>query len=115
MRVVDEQKLTERQRYWLDHLRACETAGKTMQAYASENGIDVRSFYGAKKRLVRRGVLAAENRSGGVAFTRARVVGGAAHSGDCRIQFPNGVTVTFPHTVDGGALSRILGAVAALG
>ena len=115
MGVVDEQKLTERQRYWLDHLRACETAGKTMRTYASENAIDVRSLYGAKKRLVRRGVLAAEKRSGGVAFTRARVVGVAPHSGDCRIQFPNGIRVTFSAAVDGGALSKILGAVASLG
>jgi len=115
MRVIDEQKLTERQRYWLDHLRACETKGKTMRAYASETGIDARSLYGAKKRLVKRGVLSAEKRSGGVGFTRAHVVGGAAHGSDCRVQFPNGITVTFSATVDGGALSKILGAVAALG
>lgn len=115
MQVVDEQKLTERQRYWLEHLRACEAAGKTMRAYASESGIDVRSLYDAKKRLVRDGVLAAEKGVAGVGFSRARVVGAAAHSGGCRIQFPNGITVTFSDTVDGGALSRILGAVAALG
>ena len=115
MRVIGEQALTERQRYWLEHLRACEAAGKTMRAYASEAGIDVRSLYGAKKRLVKRGVLAAENGSGGVAFTRARVVGVAAPGSDCRVQFPNGITVIFTATVDGGALSKILGAVAALG
>ena len=115
MQFVDEQKLTERQRYWLDHLRACEAAGKTMRAYASESGIDAGSLYGAKKRLVKCGVLAAEKRSGGVEFSRARVVADAAHGSDCRIQFPNGITVTFSATVEGGALSRILGAVATLG
>ena len=115
MLVVGEQALTERQRYWLEHLRACEAAGKTMRAYASESGVDARSLYGAKKRLVKRGVLAAEKRSGGVEFSRARVLGSAAHGSDCRIQFPNGITVTFSAAVDGGALSRILGAVATLG
>ncbi len=115
MRVVDEQALTERQRYWLEHLRVCEAAGKTMRAYASENGIDARSLYGAKKRLVKHGVLAAEKRSGGVEFSRARVVVGATHGSDFRIQFPNGITVTFSATVDGGALSKILGAVTTLG
>ena len=92
MRVIDEQKLTERQRYWMEHLRACEASGKTMRAYASATGIDARSLYDAKKRLVQRGVLSAEKRSGGVEFSRARVVAGAAHGGDCRIQFPNGIT-----------------------
>ena len=115
MRVIDEQKLTERQRYWLEHLRACEAAGKTMRGYASATGIDARSLYGAKKRLVKCGVLAAEKRSGGVEFSRARVVDGAVHSSDCRVQFPNGITVTCSATVDCGALSRILGAVATLG
>ena len=114
MRVMSEQSLTERQRYWLEHLRTCKAAGVTMQAYASEHGIDVRSLYGAKKRMVKRGVLAAEKRSGGVEFSRARVLGAAAH-GDCRVQFPNGITVTFSDTLDGRALSRILGTVATLG
>jgi len=112
---MGEQTLTERQRYWLEHLRTCKAAGVTMQAYASEHGIDVRSLYGAKKRLVKRGVLAAEKRSGGVEFSRARVLGGSAHGSDCRIQFPNGITVTCSATVDCGALSRILGTVATLG
>ena len=115
MRVVGEQALTERQRYWLEHLRACEAAGKSMRAYASESGIDARSLYGAKKRLVRGGVLAAEKRSGGVEFSRARVLGAAAHCDECRVQFPNGITVTFSATVEGGALSKILGAVTTLG
>ena len=114
MRVMGEQSLTERQRYWMDHLRACEATGKTMRAYASETGIDARSLYGAKKRLVKRGVLSAEKRSVGVEFSRARVLGVAAH-GDCRVQFPNGITVTFSATVEGGALSKILSAVATLG
>ena len=99
MRVIDEQSLTERQRYWLKHLRSCKAVGVTMQAYASEHGIDVRSLYGAKKRLVKRGVLATEKRSGGVEFSRARVVVGAAPGSDCRVQFPNGITVTFSATV----------------
>lgn len=115
MGVMSEQSLTERQRFWLEHLRSCKEAGKTMQAYASEHGIDVRSLYGAKKRLVKRGVLAAEKRSGGVEFSRARVLGAAAHGGDYRIQFPNGITVTFSDTLDCSALSKILGAVATLG
>ena len=58
MRDVDGQKLTERQRYWLEHLRACEKAGKTMQAYAIVRWREVRACDGAKKRVGRRVVLA---------------------------------------------------------
>ena len=86
-----------------------------MRAYASESGIEVRSLYDAKKRLVKRGVLAVESRSGRVGFARAHVVGSTAYSGECRIQFPNGIAVTFSATVEDAALSRILGTVAALG
>lgn len=28
MDVVDEMKLTDRQRYWLGHIQACEASGK---------------------------------------------------------------------------------------
>jgi len=31
--------LTERQRYWLEQVRACEASGKTVGEYAAEQGI----------------------------------------------------------------------------
>ena len=48
-------RLTKRQSLWLEHLRAC--ADGSMSAYAQANGLNVRSLYGAKKRLKRQGLL----------------------------------------------------------
>ena len=108
MAEIVEEKLTQRQRYWLEHLRACEASGKTMRAYAVENEIDVDSFYGAKKRLVQQGVLAGSKEQG---FVRAQLVD---HAGGCRVQFPNGIAVTFC-SLDVVSLSKLLSTLATLG
>ena len=49
--------LTSRQRYWLAHLQACTTAGKTIAAYAKEQGLQATTMYAGKKVLVNKGVL----------------------------------------------------------
>lgn len=38
--------LTDRQRYWLEHIEACEAFGKSMAEYAASQGIAVRAMYG---------------------------------------------------------------------
>ena len=50
--------LTERQRYWLEHIRACKDSGMTMADYAAEHGLTARTMYAGKKILVKKGVLA---------------------------------------------------------
>ena len=49
--------LTERQRYWLEQIKACEASGKSVARDAAEHGIHARAMYRAKKLLVRKGVL----------------------------------------------------------
>jgi hypothetical protein len=51
-----DSRLTKRQSFWLEHLRAC--ADGSMSAYAEANGLNVHSLYGAKKRLKHQGPLA---------------------------------------------------------
>ncbi len=43
--------LTERQQYWLKHIRACDGAGKPSVEYARENGIEVSAMHSARKAL----------------------------------------------------------------
>jgi len=38
-------------------LRACETSGKGIAAYAADHGLDARAMYTGKKVLVKKGVL----------------------------------------------------------
>ncbi len=47
--------LTERQRFWLEHLRACGSG--SLKAYAVQHALEVSSLYEAKSRLKRKGML----------------------------------------------------------
>jgi putative transposase len=49
--------LTDRQRFWLEHIQACEASGKSMAKYAASQDIAVRAMYAGKKILVKKGLL----------------------------------------------------------
>ena len=112
--MVDEKKpgLTERQRYWLEQIEACKGSGKSVAAYAWEHGLEARAMYGAKKVLVRKGLLPGTH---GVRFQRVQTTSAVAVGSEWRIRLPNGVAVDFSGAVDGGTLSTVLHAVAKLG
>lgn len=57
MDVAEEMCLTDRQRHWLEQIKACEATGKSVAAYAAVHGIEARAMYGAKKVLVKKSVL----------------------------------------------------------
>ena len=103
--------LTEHQRFWLNHVRACEASGKRITEYAAEQGLGVRAMYDGKRALVKKGVLP---RTHDARFQRARVVEPVASSEWC-IQMPNGVSVAFAGPVDSRTLTTVLSAVATLG
>jgi hypothetical protein len=48
---------TERQRYWLGQVRACEASGKTVAEYAAGQGFSAQAMYAGEMLLVRKGVL----------------------------------------------------------
>ena len=103
--------LTEHQRYWLKHVRACEASGKRITEYATENGLGVRAMYDGKRSLVKKGVLP---RTHAARFQRAQVVDPFVGS-EWRIELPNGLSVSFAGPVDAGALASVLNTAAALG
>lgn len=81
--------LTERDTFWLGHLRAC--ANSSLKAYAESHDLDVRALYDAKARLKRKGALRSLPAARLVRVERAsRSVGGPAY---CRVHLPNGVAV----------------------
>ena len=55
-----EVKVTARQQFWLDHLRACGRSKHSLKGYAELHGLDVRLFYEAKSRLKRKGAFGAQ-------------------------------------------------------
>jgi hypothetical protein len=102
--------LTQRQRYWLEHVQACEASGKSIAAYSTEQGIAARAMYGGKKVLVKKGILPATQPT---RFQRVLVMQ-ATLSSKWRIGLPNGVSVAFVGAVDGQALTAILHSAASL-
>ena len=101
MDEAPEISLTEHQRYWLKHVRACEASGKRITAYATDHGLGVRAMYDGKRVLVvKKGVLP---RTRATRFQRAQVVDPVMGS-EWRIQLPNGVSVAFAGSVDAGSL-----------
>ena len=102
--------LTERQRYWLEHVQACEAAGKTIAEYAAEHGLAAQAMYAGKKILVRKGVLPPTRPA---RFQRVQVAGPVVGS-EWRIQLPNGVSVAFSGSVDAATLTTILNTAATL-
>ena len=71
MDEAPEISLTEHQRYWLKHVRACDASGKRITEYATDHGLGVRAMYDGKRALVKKGVLP---RTRATRFQRARVV-----------------------------------------
>jgi hypothetical protein len=100
--------LTERQQYWLQHIRACDAAGKPSVEYARENGIEVSDLYAARKALADKGALPKPPR-----FQKAAVVGGTAGA-QWQIQLPNGALVGFSGEVNARSLETVLRTVASL-
>jgi len=110
MDEVEGTRLTEHQRHWLEQIQACEASGKSVVAYASEQGYPVRAMYDAKKALVKKGILPRTHRA---RFQRVQTQAVTVGS-EWRIQLPNGISVDFSGTVDAGSLSTVLSTVAHL-
>ena len=102
--------LTERQRYWLEHIQACEASGNSMAEYAAEQGITARAMYAGKKTLVKKGVLPGTHSS---RFQRLQVIE-ATLSSQWRIGLPNGVSVAFAGEVDARTLTTVLSSAASV-
>jgi len=102
--------LTVRQRYWLEHIQACEASGKSMAEYSAAQGISVQTMYAGKKTLVNKGVLAGTQPT---RFQRVQVME-AAVSNQWRIGLPNGVSVAFVGEVDTQSLTAILHSAASV-
>lgn len=81
------QDITQRQRFWLEHLRVC--GERSLKSYAEEHGLDVGALYEAKSRLKRKGLLASDP----ARFVRVQCSEPASSPTLCRIHLRNGTMV----------------------
>jgi hypothetical protein len=112
MAGINNTFLTERQQYWLKHIRACDVSGQTTIDYAREHGIKVKSMYSARKALAEKGTVP---RPQPTRFQQVQVVAGNP-VGDTQwhIQLPNGLAVSFGGVIDAATLALILTTAATL-
>jgi hypothetical protein len=108
MTMKDE--LTERQRYWLEHLKACEQSGQSSRDYAGTHGLSVSMLYTTRSAFVRQGLLPSRSTSNPPPrFDRVRVTGSEPASLEWCITLPNGVVLGFRGAVDATSLATVLG------
>jgi len=105
MSNIEENTLTERQAEWLAVLKACESSGKSMAAYARENDLVVKELYKWKTVLVTKGVLPQTQSTG---FMKAKIKTPLSPAGNCRIILPNGVAVVMPEVADEASFLDLL-------
>ncbi len=112
MSSTEHKHLTERQQYWLKHLRACEAANMTTIDYAREHGLKAKSMYSARKALAENGALPAVPDS---PFQKVKVASASVPTGSqWQVQLPNGTAVSFGGPIDAVTLSLVLNAAAAV-
>ncbi len=108
-----EPLLTERQQFWLDHIRACEASGDTAAQYAKIHDLPVTSLYQRKKEFRKRGLLLAPSCKT-PSFAKVRNASGEVREKVLRICFPNGVCVEWPASSHEDEAKQLLQVVADL-
>ncbi|MCP4007481.1 MAG: transposase [bacterium] len=89
-----EQELSERQRYWLNHLQTAEAKGEQLKTYAKRLGLSEHSMYEAKRRLRKSGVIApaSQQKVPPPEFARV-VVGELSRSCSLQVRFASGAVL----------------------
>ena len=109
-----EKNLSERQRFWLKHLRTAERKGEPLNAYAERLGLSESSLYEAKRRLRACGVIspAPQRRVFSPAFARVAVADarGAAPA-SLRVRLASGALLEWHEAPQGDALRELIGLV----
>lgn len=110
-----ELALSERQRHWLRHLRACERSGETIRHYGEWQGVSVHSLYSARKRLRGLGIsFGSSLRASQVSFAKVSLGEAAVGPAHWRVHFPNGAVVEWSVPLGGKRAKELLQAIAQL-
>ena len=87
---------TPRQRFWLEHLKACREQGLSLKGYAHAHELSVSALYAANSALKRR-ALSTEPSAPAPKLVPVRLAPAAAM---VRVLLPNGVVVELPASID---------------
>ena len=108
-----EQDLSERQRYWLEHLRTAERQGEPMKVYAKRLGLSEYSMYEAKRRLRSYGVIAPapQRRVSSSGFARVEVFDTDRVLASLRVRLASGALLEWSEAPQGDALRELIGLI----
>lgn len=87
-------KLTTKQVFWLEHIKAAKASGLGLKAYAQQQGLDPKALYRWKMTLGRKGLLERTH-----AFVEARVTQSPRPEPmacSVHVQLPNGARLQLP-------------------
>lgn len=104
---MPKKPLTERQRYWPNHIQCWNKSGMRMSEYARDQNVPVRAMYDTKKALVKRGILPRSRASYAAGFEQVQIIGSSAQS-EWRITLPNGLLVEFSASFEEQILTMVL-------
>ncbi|MEM6483479.1 MAG: hypothetical protein AAF662_00640 [Pseudomonadota bacterium] len=104
--------ISERQQYWLEHLRAAEASDDTIAGYARSKDLKPKDLYMWKGILARRGLLDSATRSMPKSeFIEVVPAKPQPDSTQLVVTFPNGVRIECQGSLGGGVLSSLVNAV----
>ena len=103
--------ITERQQFWLDHIKAAAASNGTLVDYAAARELKVRDLYQWKRKLIGLGLL--PGKRGKAAFVPVAMSTRPPRSG-CLVTLRNGVQVQINGEADAAFLERVLAAAHAL-
>lgn len=103
---------TERQRFWLAHLKACEEQQVSLKAYACEHELSVSALYAARSAMKQRASTSKpQPRSVKSTLVPVRV---ASPPSIVRVLLPNGIVVDVSESIEPARLSPLLASVSTL-
>ncbi len=96
-------RLTEKQRYWLEHIETAEREGLSPGAYAERHGLRTSQLYYWRSTLRKRGVLATQDVPVELVPVRVRDT-----RSEVRVHLPNGIVVACSEPLSEAAWLSVL-------
>ena len=104
---TDKHGMTAKQRYWLEHIKACEAMGQSLSAYAAEHHLGLKSCYRWKSRLAQMGLLT-DMAVVAPMFRPLQIKPVSMSTGHFRFTQPNGILIEIQGDCDPAQLQQVL-------
>ena len=105
---MPREPISTKQRYWLRHIKASEVKGISLSRYAASQGINLKSLYQWKSKLVKLGLHSNQTGKSASNFIEVKPPATEPSQNSCVVSFGNGARVEFTGRVDAQSIQAIL-------